>query len=248
MDPDQDCMEGLVKYLRCFAVKHPVRKEQYVVEHCHGAIGSHSEKMDVFFIVLFHCSLDIHVVRAVYGSTGFDSVLIHNSFIIKKIIVITLPADFTVFAFLGVDEYGCFHSLLCSFMAQSHDHVTHGGRITFSEIATGLNKISVPPGGRPPYMDGVKKTPCCSFAWDKQLSKHPKMMIRRKDLSPDELANLLPELSENELSDGELSCSHLDFEEYIRLNESDCKKLEESVDEIDSIPVNPDLYIYMSLK
>ncbi|GFU40341.1 transposable element Tc3 transposase [Trichonephila clavipes] len=30
--------------------------------------------------------------------------------------IITLPADFTVFAFLGVGEAGCFHSLLCCFM------------------------------------------------------------------------------------------------------------------------------------
>ncbi|GFU91195.1 hypothetical protein TNCV_4925251 [Trichonephila clavipes] len=42
----QDCMEGAVKSLRCSAAKHPVRNEQYVVEH-YGAIGSHFGAMDV---------------------------------------------------------------------------------------------------------------------------------------------------------------------------------------------------------
>ena len=49
MERDQDCMEGVVKSLRCSAAKHPVRNEQYVVGHCHGAIGSHFGAMDVSF-------------------------------------------------------------------------------------------------------------------------------------------------------------------------------------------------------
>ncbi|GFY24321.1 hypothetical protein TNCV_1013701 [Trichonephila clavipes] len=81
---DEDCMESVVKPLRCSAAKHPVRN-------------------------------DIHVVRVVCSSTGIDSVLIHNSSK-KKIIAITLLADFTVFAFLGVGEDGCFRSLLFCFM------------------------------------------------------------------------------------------------------------------------------------
>ncbi|GFT39098.1 hypothetical protein TNCV_3401341 [Trichonephila clavipes] len=75
MELDQDCMEGVVKSLRCSAAKHAVRNEQYVVGHCDGAIGSHISKQWAFpFNVLYHCSQDIHVVRVVYGSTGFDSV------------------------------------------------------------------------------------------------------------------------------------------------------------------------------
>ncbi|GFX18116.1 hypothetical protein TNCV_1577951 [Trichonephila clavipes] len=54
---------------------------------------------------------DIRVVRAVYGSTGFDSVLLHNSFIIKNMVV-TLPANFTDFAFMGVGEDECFFSVV----------------------------------------------------------------------------------------------------------------------------------------
>ncbi|GFY33469.1 protein kinase C, brain isozyme [Trichonephila clavipes] len=45
----QDCMEGVVKSLRCSAAKHPVRSEQYVVGHYHGAIGSHFGAMAVSF-------------------------------------------------------------------------------------------------------------------------------------------------------------------------------------------------------
>ncbi|GFY33625.1 hypothetical protein TNCV_4593371 [Trichonephila clavipes] len=54
----QYCMEGVVKSLRCSTAKHPVRNEQYVIEHCHVAIGSHFGAMD------------IRVVLAAYGSTG----------------------------------------------------------------------------------------------------------------------------------------------------------------------------------
>ncbi|GFW48616.1 hypothetical protein TNCV_4241971 [Trichonephila clavipes] len=42
----QNCMEGVVKSLRCSAAKHPVRNDQYVIGHCHGAIGSHFEATD----------------------------------------------------------------------------------------------------------------------------------------------------------------------------------------------------------
>ncbi|GFT92597.1 hypothetical protein TNCV_1480851 [Trichonephila clavipes] len=45
----QDCVGDVVKSLRCSAAKHPVRNEQYVVGHCHGAIGSHFGAMDVSF-------------------------------------------------------------------------------------------------------------------------------------------------------------------------------------------------------
>ncbi|GFX93760.1 hypothetical protein TNCV_1589361 [Trichonephila clavipes] len=65
----QDCTEGVVKSLRCSAAKHPVRNEQYVVGHCHSAIGSHFGQWTFPFNVLYHCSQDIRVVRAVYGST-----------------------------------------------------------------------------------------------------------------------------------------------------------------------------------
>ncbi|GFV80194.1 uncharacterized protein TNCV_1477561 [Trichonephila clavipes] len=33
----------------CAAMKHPVPNEQYVIGHCHGAIGSHFEAMDISF-------------------------------------------------------------------------------------------------------------------------------------------------------------------------------------------------------
>ncbi|GFT11696.1 hypothetical protein TNCV_264831 [Trichonephila clavipes] len=69
------------------------------------------------------------------------------------------------------------------------------------------------------------------------------------DLNPDGIANLLQELSENELDNGELcvcvcvSCSTLDSDEGIRLNESDCEESEESADVFNNIPVNPDIYV-----
>ncbi|GFU18203.1 hypothetical protein TNCV_2033531 [Trichonephila clavipes] len=61
---------GGVKSLRCSAAKHAVRNEQYVIGHCHGAIGSHFEARTLLFNMLYHCLPDIHVVRVVYGSTG----------------------------------------------------------------------------------------------------------------------------------------------------------------------------------
>ncbi|GFU79954.1 uncharacterized protein TNCV_578341 [Trichonephila clavipes] len=67
----------------------------------------------------------------------------------------------------------------------------------------------------------------CSFPPDNQASL--------------KLAQL--ELSENESDGGELSCSNLDFNEDIRLSESDCEKSKESADEIDNIPANPDIYV-----
>ncbi|GFV67036.1 uncharacterized protein TNCV_357211 [Trichonephila clavipes] len=72
-------------------------------------------------------------------------------------------------------------------------------------------------------------------------NRHPETMIRRKCLSPDEIANLLRELSENESDGGELSCSNLDSDEDIRLSESDCEESGESADEIENIPVNRDI-------
>ncbi|GFX06352.1 hypothetical protein TNCV_2938801 [Trichonephila clavipes] len=58
--------------------------------------------------------------------------------------------------------------------------------------------------------------------------RHRETMSRRKGLSPDEIANLLRELSENKWNGGELSCFNLDFDEDIRLSESDYKESEES--------------------
>ncbi|GFX66218.1 uncharacterized protein TNCV_341931 [Trichonephila clavipes] len=68
-------------------------------------------------------------------------------------------------------------------------------------------------------------------------------MTNREDLNPDKIANLLTDLSENELNGSELSCSNLDSNEGIRLSESDCKESEESADEIGNIPLNPDIYV-----
>ncbi|GFW23272.1 uncharacterized protein TNCV_3803721 [Trichonephila clavipes] len=62
-------------------------------------------------------------------------------------------------------------------------------------------------------------------------------MAHRKGLSPDEIANLLREISENESDGGELSYSNL-LDEHIKLSESDCEESEESADIIDNIPVN----------
>ncbi|GFT29014.1 hypothetical protein TNCV_3586651 [Trichonephila clavipes] len=56
-------MEGVAKSLRCSAAKHPVRNEQYVTRHCHGAIGSNFGAMAFPFIVLYLCSQDIRVVH-----------------------------------------------------------------------------------------------------------------------------------------------------------------------------------------
>ncbi|GFX00438.1 hypothetical protein TNCV_2090881 [Trichonephila clavipes] len=50
----------------------------------------------------------------------------------------------------------------------------------------------------------------------------------------------LHKISENESNGGELSCSNLDSNDDIRLNESDYK---ESADMIDKIPVNPPTYV-----
>ncbi|GFT95352.1 desert hedgehog protein B [Trichonephila clavipes] len=57
----QDCMEGVVKSLRCSAAKHPLRNEKYVVGQCHAAIGSHFGAMNIFFNVLYHFSQDIRI-------------------------------------------------------------------------------------------------------------------------------------------------------------------------------------------
>ncbi|GFY14278.1 uncharacterized protein TNCV_3614661 [Trichonephila clavipes] len=68
-------------------------------------------------------------------------------------------------------------------------------------------------------------------------------MPRRKDLSSNEIANLLREVSENKSEGGELSCSNLDSDEVIRLSESDCEESKESADIIDNIPINPVIYV-----
>ncbi|GFT72904.1 hypothetical protein TNCV_2319271 [Trichonephila clavipes] len=106
-------MEGAVKSLRCSAAKHTVRNEKYVVDIVMVQQEAISKQWMFPFNVQYHCSQDIREVRVVYGSTGFDSVLMHNSFIIKKLMVVNLPDDFPGFAFLRVGEDGCFHSLLC---------------------------------------------------------------------------------------------------------------------------------------
>ncbi|GFT07595.1 hypothetical protein TNCV_4045551 [Trichonephila clavipes] len=53
------------------------------------------------------------------------------------------------------------------------------------------------------------------------------LMALRKGLSPDDIANLLREISENESDGGELSCSNLHSDEDIRLSDSDCEESEE---------------------
>ncbi|GFW12529.1 uncharacterized protein TNCV_817811 [Trichonephila clavipes] len=73
------------------------------------------------------------------------------------------------------------------------------------------------------------------------------MMAPRKGLSPDEIACLLRDISENESDGGELSCSNLDSDEDIRLNESDCEESVENADIIDNIPVNADTYISLGM-
>ncbi|GFY30887.1 hypothetical protein TNCV_3120471 [Trichonephila clavipes] len=52
-------------------------------------------------------------------------------------------------------------------------------------------------------------------------------MTHGKGLSPDEILNLLRELSENELDGGKLSCPDLDSDEDASLSESDCQVSEE---------------------
>ncbi|GFW39395.1 uncharacterized protein TNCV_1833781 [Trichonephila clavipes] len=69
-------------------------------------------------------------------------------------------------------------------------------------------------------------------------SRHPETMTHRKDLIPDVIANLLQELSENESDGGELSCSNLDSDEDIGLNESDYEESEESADKQSSGPTS----------
>ncbi|GFX18534.1 uncharacterized protein TNCV_3371071 [Trichonephila clavipes] len=64
-------------------------------------------------------------------------------------------------------------------------------------------------------------------------------MTCRKGIIPDEIANLLRELSENESDGGWLAL----IEDIIRLSESDCKGSEESAEIINNILVNPDIYV-----
>ncbi|GFX92124.1 uncharacterized protein TNCV_1740441 [Trichonephila clavipes] len=73
--------------------------------------------------------------------------------------------------------------------------------------------------------------------------RHPETLTRREGLSPNEIVNLLRDLSTNESDGGELSCYNLDSDEDIRLSESDCKESEQSADVIDNIPENPDKYV-----
>ncbi|GFX97304.1 hypothetical protein TNCV_1076751 [Trichonephila clavipes] len=56
-------------------------------------------------------------------------------------------------------------------------------------------------------------------------SRRPDTMTQKKRHS-NEIANLLRKLSENEWDGDELSCSNLDFDEDIRLSESDSKEFE----------------------
>ncbi|GFX44052.1 hypothetical protein TNCV_4118481 [Trichonephila clavipes] len=56
------------------------------------------------------------------------------------------------------------------------------------------------------------------------MSRHPETMASRKILSPDEIAHLLREISEDESDGGELSCSNLDSDEDTILSESDCEE------------------------
>ncbi|GFS77960.1 hypothetical protein TNCV_2028301 [Trichonephila clavipes] len=72
-------------------------------------------------------------------------------------------------------------------------------------------------------------------------------MAQRKDLSPDNIDNLVRENSQNELHSGELSCSNLDSNEDIRLGESDCEESAESSDVIGKIPINSDKYIPLGI-
>ncbi|GFW48809.1 hypothetical protein TNCV_4243891 [Trichonephila clavipes] len=69
-------------------------------------------------------------------------------------------------------------------------------------------------------------------------------MAHRNGLSPDEITNLLREISENESDGGELSCSNLNSDENIRLCEieSDFEESEESEDIIHNIQGNSDIY------
>ncbi|GFV78422.1 hypothetical protein TNCV_95791 [Trichonephila clavipes] len=54
-------------------------------------------------------------------------------------------------------------------------------------------------------------------------------------------------LSEKGSDDGELSCTNLNSDEDIRLRESDYEESEESVDEIDNIPVNHDITMSLGM-
>ncbi|GFT30949.1 uncharacterized protein TNCV_1683231 [Trichonephila clavipes] len=72
-------------------------------------------------------------------------------------------------------------------------------------------------------------------------------MAPRKCISPDEMANLLREISENESDGGELCCSNLDSDKDIRFRESDYEESKESGYEINNIPVNPDIYMSLEL-
>ncbi|GFV16477.1 hypothetical protein TNCV_4785391 [Trichonephila clavipes] len=45
-----------------------------------------------------------------------------------------------------------------------------------------------------------------------------------------------------------MSCSNLDSNEDVRLNERDCEESEESADEIDNVLVNPDIYLARNIK
>ncbi|GFY23623.1 hypothetical protein TNCV_1039221 [Trichonephila clavipes] len=59
----------------------------------------------------------------------------------------------------------------------------------------------------------------------KMSSRHPDTMTHRKRLSPDEIVNVMQELSENESDGGEITYSNLDSYEGIRLSERGCEEL-----------------------
>ncbi|GFU37259.1 hypothetical protein TNCV_4272581 [Trichonephila clavipes] len=64
-------------------------------------------------------------------------------------------------------------------------------------------------------------------------------MTRRISLSPDENAIFCKTFFR--MNRMVVTCSNLDSDEDIRLSEYDCEESEESSDEIDNIPVNPDV-------
>ncbi|GFS91932.1 uncharacterized protein TNCV_1931081 [Trichonephila clavipes] len=67
-------------------------------------------------------------------------------------------------------------------------------------------------------------------------NKHCETTALRKNLTTNEIANLLRQLSENELAVIYIPMN-------IRLNESDCEEFEVNADVIDNIPVNADIYV-----
>ncbi|GFT57784.1 hypothetical protein TNCV_4865381 [Trichonephila clavipes] len=78
----------------------------------------------------------------------------------------------------------------------------------------------------------------CVFSGNVTTSRHPETIDRRKGLSPNDIPNLLLEISENESEGGKLFCSNLDSDKDITLSEINCEESEESTEIIDNIPVS----------